>query len=52
MIKKIVGGICAAICVLMLILVAAQVITWKLFWMAMILLSAVAYLVLPKMKDS
>lgn len=51
MIKKIVGGTGAAIAVLFLVLVGASVITWKMFWLAMILLGALAYLVLPKIPD-
>ncbi|MBS3125725.1 hypothetical protein J4211_05780 [Candidatus Woesearchaeota archaeon] len=48
--KKLIGGVSAVICTLFLILVAAQVITWNIFWLAMILLGGLAYLVLPRLE--
>ena len=47
MLKKILGGIGAAAAFIILTLAAAGVITWRLFWMAIIVLGALAYLVMP-----
>jgi len=37
-------------CVLLLLLVGMQVISWKMFWIVTILIAGFAYFVLPKMR--
>lgn len=51
MIKKVLGGIGAALCVILLGLVAARVITWRIFWLGIIVLAALAYIVLPYLTE-
>ena len=49
--KKILGLAGIIICVLLLALVAFRIITWGLFWIAIILMAGFAYFVLPKMEE-
>lgn len=49
--KKILGLIGVIACVLLLVLVGFQVITWRLFWMLIILIAGFAYFVLPRMRE-
>lgn len=47
---KLFGGVCAAAMVIVFVLVLFRVITWKLFWIAVIILAIIAYWVIPWMK--
>ncbi|HLF55160.1 MAG TPA: hypothetical protein VI612_05580 [Candidatus Nanoarchaeia archaeon] len=49
--KKTLGLIGVIVCVLLLVLAGIQVITWRLFWMLIILIAGFAYFVLPRMKE-
>ncbi len=49
--KKTLGLIGVIVCVLLLVLVGFQVITWRLFWMLIILIAGFAYFVLPRMRE-
>lgn len=49
--KKILGAVGVVICLLLLVLVGVGVISWSLFWMAIILLAGFAYILLPMMED-
>jgi len=49
--KKILGLIGVILCVLLLVLVGIRAITWRLFWIVLIIIAGFAYLVLPKMKE-
>ncbi len=49
--KKLLGLIGVICCVLLLVLVGVQFITWRVFWFFIILLAGFAYFVLPRMKD-
>ncbi len=49
--KKGVGLVGIGICVLLLILIGAGLITWRLFWFLLILIGGFAYFLLPKMKE-
>jgi len=44
---KVLAIICAVILILALILVAAGFITWKLFWIIVIITAVMAYVVIP-----
>ena len=50
-VKKGLGLAGVVVCVLLLVLGAAGVITWRLFWIAIILLAGFAYFLLPGMED-
>ena len=50
-VKKIIGLFGVISCVLLLVLVGAQVITWRFFWFVIILLAAFAYWILPGMSE-
>ena len=47
---KFLGGACAIVVILGLILVAAGVITWNLFWIIIIFGAVMAYIVIPWIK--
>ncbi|MBW2986066.1 hypothetical protein KY333_01720 [Candidatus Woesearchaeota archaeon] len=47
---KILGGTCAVIVLLGMILAAAGVITWNLFWVIIIFGAVMAYFVIPWIK--
>lgn len=47
---KILSWILIVFLVLMLAMAAARIVTWKLFWMAVILIAATAYFVIPKLR--
>ncbi len=49
--KKLAGLAGVILCVLLLILVGIQAITWRLFWAAIILIAGFAYFILPKMAE-
>ncbi len=49
--KKILGAVGVVVCLLLLILVGIQVITWGLFWLILILIAGFAYFLLPRMED-
>jgi len=48
---KAVGVAGIGLCVVLLVLVAARVITWNLFWLVMIIVGGFAYFILPAMKN-
>lgn len=47
MMKKIVGGVGAALCIILLTAAAAGFISWRFFWYGIIPLAAFAYWILP-----
>ncbi len=49
--KKVLGLVGVILCVLLLVLVGIQAITWRLFWIVLIILAGFAYFVIPKMED-
>jgi membrane-bound ClpP family serine protease len=50
--KKLAGIAGIILCVLLLILVGINAITWRLFWAAIIIIAGFAWFVLPKMSES
>jgi hypothetical protein len=50
--KKLAGIAGIVLCVFLLILVGISAITWRLFWVAIILVAGFAWFVLPKMSES
>ncbi len=49
--KKALGLVGVVICVLLLTLLGVGFITWRLFWIIIILIAGFAYFVLPRMKE-
>ncbi len=49
--KKGLGLVGIIVCVILLVLVGAGFITWRLFWFLLIVIGGFAYFVLPKMGD-
>jgi len=49
--KKLLGLAGIIVCVLLLILVGIQAITWKLFWAVLIMIGGFAYFLLPRMPE-
>jgi hypothetical protein len=49
--KKVLGLVGVILCVLLLVLVGMNRITWRLFWISIILLAGFAYFVLPGMRE-
>jgi len=49
--KKVLGLVGVIACVLLLVLVGIRFITWRLFWVLIILIAGFAYFVLPKMNE-
>ena len=49
--KQIVGIIGIGLCFLLLGTAAAGIITWRLFWVALLFVGGIAYFVLPEMHD-
>jgi len=49
--KKTLGLVGVVCCVLLLVLVGIRFITWRSFWILILLMAGFAYFVLPKMKD-
>ena len=47
--KKALGVVGIVLCVSLLLLVALNLITWRLFWMGIILLAGFAWFVLPNL---
>ena len=50
-VAKVLGLIGIVFCVLLLVLVGIVVISWRLFWIAIILIAGFAYFILPKIKN-
>ncbi len=48
---KVLGLLGTVVCVLLLVLVGIQAITWRLFWVVLILIGGFAYFVLPRMRE-
>jgi len=49
--KKVLGLIGVILCVLLLVLVGINAITWRLFWVILIIIGGFAYFLLPKMEE-
>ena len=49
--KKTLGLVGVILCVLLLVLVGINRITWRLFWIILIIVAGFAYFVLPRMKE-
>jgi hypothetical protein len=49
--KKALGLAGVIVCVLLLIAIGANLITWRLFWVLIILIAGFAYFLLPRMPE-
>ena len=49
--KKVSGLVGVIVCVLLLVLVGMNLITWRLFWIILIIIAGFAYFLLPRMED-
>ena len=50
-VKKTLGAVGIFVCILAFLLVIFRVISWEIFWLAMILVGGLAYLVIPAMSS-
>ena len=48
---KVLGLVGIVACVLLLVFVAAGIITWRLFWMLIIVVAIFAYFIIPNMSS-
>ena len=49
--KKVSGLVGVIVCVLLLVLIGMSLITWRLFWIILIIIAGFAYFLLPRMED-
>ncbi len=49
--KKVLGLVGVIVCILLLVLVGIGAITWRLFWIVLIIVAGFAYFLLPRMRE-